>query len=61
MRTIVLLRISSGTEIFEAKGRIAYVHPGIGEGVAFVSVSPQSLAVLQRWLAQAEKDQKTVI
>ena len=61
MRTVVLVKISSKSESFEAKGRIVYVHPGIGEGVIFFDVSPQSQSVLQRWLAQAEKDQQTVI
>lgn len=61
MRTVVVVKVSSGSESFEAKGRIVYVHPGIGAGVVFVNVSAQSQTVLQRWLAQAEKDQKTVI
>jgi hypothetical protein len=61
MRTVVLIKISSATDSFQAKGRIAYVHPGIGAGVLFLDVSPQSQAVLERWLAQAENQQQTLI
>ncbi|HVS86716.1 MAG TPA: PilZ domain-containing protein [Candidatus Acidoferrum sp.] len=59
--TIVLIKISSKTDSFQAKGRIVYVHPGIGAGAIFLDISPQSQAVLQRWLAQAENDQQTLI
>jgi hypothetical protein len=59
--TIVLIKISSKTESFQAKGKIVYVHPGIGAGAIFLEVSPQSQAVLQRWLTQAENEQQTLI
>jgi len=61
MRTNVLINISSGADSFRAKGRIVYVHPGIGAGVIFVDVPPSSQALLQRWLAQAENDKQTLI
>lgn len=61
MRTNVLINISSGADSFRAKGRIVYVHPGIGAGVIFVDVPPPAQAVLQRWLAQAENDQQTLV
>lgn len=61
MRTTVLINISSGADSFRAKGRIVYVHPGIGAGVVFVDVPSQSQALLQRWLAQAENEQRTLI
>jgi hypothetical protein len=59
--TVVLIKISSKTDSFQAKGKIVYVHPGIGAGAIFLDVSPQSRAVLQRWLAQAENEQQTLI
>jgi hypothetical protein len=59
--TIVLIKISSATDSFQAKGKVLYVHPGIGAGVIFVEVSPESQAVLQRWLARAEDEQQTLI
>ncbi|HEV3375217.1 MAG TPA: PilZ domain-containing protein [Candidatus Acidoferrum sp.] len=61
MRTNVLIHISSGADLFRAKGRIVYVHPGIGAGVIFVEVPLSSQSVLQRWLATAENDQETLI
>ena len=61
VRTIVLIKISSAKDSFQAKGKVLYVHPGIGAGVIFVDVSPQSQAVLQRWLARAEDEQQTLI
>ena len=61
VRTIVLIKISSGPDSFQAKGRVVYVHPGIGAGVLFVDVSPQFQTVLQRWLARAEDEQQTLI
>jgi PilZ domain len=61
VRTIVLIKISSAKESFQAKGKVVYVHPGIGAGVIFVEVSPQSQAILQRWLARAEDEQQTLI
>jgi len=61
MRTNVLVTISSGNDSFRAKGRIVYVHPGIGAGVIFLEVPLSSQSVLQRWLATAENDQETLI
>lgn len=61
VRTIVQIKISSATDSFQAKGKVLYVHPGIGAGVIFVDVSPQSQTVLQRWLARAEDEQQTLI
>jgi hypothetical protein len=61
VRTIVQIKISSAKESFQAKGKVLYVHPGIGAGVIFVEVSPQSQTILQRWLARAEDEQQTLI
>jgi hypothetical protein len=61
VRAIVQIRISSSKESFQAKGKVVYVHPGIGAGVIFVEISPQSQTVLQRWLARAEDEQQTLI
>jgi hypothetical protein len=61
MRTTVFISISSGADSFRAKGRIVYVHPGIGAGVVFVEVPLSSQSVLQRWLAKADNDQETLI
>lgn len=60
VRTIVMIKISSPTDSFQAKGQVLYVHPGIGAGVIFIDVSPESQTVLQRWLARAEDEQQTL-
>ena len=54
--TQVLVKIFAGDESFQAKSKIIYVQPNLGAGVVFLEIDPQPLAVLQRWLDQAQKD-----
>lgn len=54
--TQVLVKIFAGDESFQAKSKIIYVQPNLGAGVVFLGIEPQPLAVLQRWLDQAQKD-----
>ena len=54
--TQVLVKIFAGDESFQAKSKIIYVQPNLGAGVVFLEIEPQPLAVLQRWLDQAQKD-----
>jgi hypothetical protein len=56
LSTPVTLKISAADEVFQSKGRIIYLHPGIGAGVTFLEVAPQSRAILENWLDAAEKD-----
>lgn len=49
------LKISADGELFQSKGKIIYLRPGVFAGVTFHSVKPQSRAVLQRWLETAAK------
>ncbi|HLZ91825.1 MAG TPA: PilZ domain-containing protein [Candidatus Acidoferrum sp.] len=56
--TLVLVKIFAGEEFFHAKAKIVYVQPHLGAGVSFLEVEPQPLAVLGRWLANAQKDGK---
>lgn len=49
------VRISVAGEHFESKAKILYLQPGIGAGVSFLTIEPQSRAVLRRWLDAAEK------
>jgi hypothetical protein len=51
----VTLKISAAGELFQSKGRIIYLQPGISACVTFLAVEPQSRAVLQRWLDAAKK------
>jgi hypothetical protein len=51
----IQIRISHGTEVFETLGRVPYISPGRGMGIAFRSVVPEQQAILDRWLADAER------
>jgi hypothetical protein len=55
--TIVLLKIFAGEAAFKCKAKVIYSQPNMGAGMAFIDVDPDSLAVLQHWLAEAAKDQ----
>jgi hypothetical protein len=54
--TLVLVKIFAGEEYFHAKAKIIYVQPNLGAGLSFMEIQPQSLAVLGRWLDNAQKD-----
>jgi PilZ domain-containing protein len=54
----ITVKISAAGELFESKGRIIYLQPGISAGVTFLAIEPQSRAVLRRWLDAAGKDAK---
>lgn len=51
----ITLKISAAGELFQSKGKIIYQKPGIGAGVTFLGIEPQSREVLRRWLNAAEK------
>ena len=54
--TQIELRLTNQKEIFECMGRIVYVSPGLGMGVAFAeNMQTDQLAILDRWLAVAAK------
>ena len=54
--TNIRVRLQHEKETFEARGRVIYVSPGLGMGVAFAEDVPANqLAVLDRWLAAAAK------
>lgn len=52
----VRLRITHNDENFEAIGRVVYVSYGLGMGVAFVEVSAEQQALLDRWLAESNQE-----
>ena len=54
----ITVKISAAGEFFESKAKIIYLQPGIGAGVSFLAIEPQSRAVLRRWLESAGKDVK---
>jgi Tfp pilus assembly protein PilZ len=53
----VFVRLSQGSETIETAGKVVYVSPRLGMGIAFSKdLAPNQLAVLDRWLAQATKE-----
>ena len=49
--TVLNLEISCDQGRFSAKGRIVYIHPRIGMGVAFLDLLEEQLKILDSWLA----------
>lgn len=47
------VRLQHEQESFESDGRVIYISPGLGMGIAFTSASPGQTAVLERWLSAA--------
>jgi PilZ domain len=56
--TLVLVKIVAGDAYFEAKASIIYSQPNMGAGVGFLEVAPDSQAVLERWLDEAEQEKQ---
>ena len=46
------LRISRDQGVFQSTGKIIYVQPGMGMGVAFVDIPAEQLKILDTWLAE---------
>ena len=47
------IRLVNEAETFESDGRVIYISPGLGMGVAFTSQSPGQIEILDRWLSVA--------
>ena len=54
----ITVKISASGELFESKAKIIYLQPGMGAGVSFLAIEPQSREVLRRWLDAAGKGAK---
>jgi hypothetical protein len=53
--TKVRLHISHAGKNFSALGKVAYSRPNSGMGIAFITIEPNSLWVLDVWLADLRK------
>jgi PilZ domain len=51
--TEIRVRISHAGSTFTALGRVAFLVPNIGMGVAFTNIDGNQISVLQQWLLQA--------
>jgi hypothetical protein len=49
--TAVRIKIRTVTDICEADAVVSYSHTHLGMGLTFTNVSPESQAVLQKWIA----------
>lgn len=50
--TALEVQISRDRGVFESQGKIIYVQPGMGMGVAFVGVPSEQLKILDSWLVE---------
>jgi hypothetical protein len=50
--TDVSVRITSEDRSFQSQARVVYETPGVGMGLAFTSVEPDQLWVLEKWIGR---------
>ena len=61
MNELLLVKITAGQSVFQAKTKVIYSHANLGIGVSFLDVEPKYMAVLRGWLAEAEKDPQRLL
>jgi hypothetical protein len=49
----ILIRISAGNTVFQARGKVIYSQPNLGAGVEFQQVEQLYVTVLEEWLLEA--------
>jgi len=52
MKTGLKLRITKEKISFEAEATVVYSKMGMGMGLAFTSIDPQQMGVLEKWLGE---------
>ena len=50
----ILIKVSAGKTVFQARGRVIYSDPNEGSGVEFQGVEPAYQAILEEWLLEAK-------
>jgi hypothetical protein len=51
---LVNVTLTRGEEVFQSRGRVMYVSPGLGMGIQFEEpIEPDQLQVLDRWLEKS--------
>lgn len=58
--TLVRIRLKKGETIIELNGNVVYQLPGLGMGIAFRDLTPESHAALEKWLARVPVQQESV-
>ena len=50
----ITVRVTAGKTVFQARGRVIYSDANAGSGLEFQGVEPDSQAVLETWLLEAQ-------
>lgn len=50
----LLIKVSAGKTVFQARGQVIYSDPNEGSGVEFQQVEPAYQAILEEWLLEAK-------
>jgi hypothetical protein len=53
--TVTDVRITKGTQLFEARGRVVYSRVGKGMGMVFTAIEPEQRGTLATWLAESRE------
>src|SRR6266849_2100924 len=53
--TVTDVRITRGTQLFEARGRVVYSRVGKGMGLVFTAIEPEQRGTLATWLAESRE------
>ena len=53
--TVTDVRITKGTQLFEARARVVYSRSGAGMGLMFSAIEPEPLRTLETWLAESRE------
>src|SRR6266850_440769 len=53
--TVTDVRITKGTQLFEARGRVVYTRVGKGMGLVFTAIEPEQRGTLATWLAESRE------
>src|SRR6266481_1104440 len=53
--TVTDVRISQGTQLFEARARVVYSRASKGMGLVFTAMEPEPLRTLETWLAESRE------
>jgi c-di-GMP-binding flagellar brake protein YcgR len=53
--TVTGVRITKGTQLFEARARVVYSQAGQGMGLMFAAIEPEQLRTLETWLAESRE------
>src|SRR5713226_7599624 len=53
--TVTDVRITKGTQLFEARGRVVYSRVGKGMGLVFTAIEPEQRGTLATWLAESRE------